>query len=53
MALKNVSTEHPRTVGYVPRRAVVAVDERVKDILARRDVALRRARVAAQRLKRD
>ena len=51
MALKDTSTEH-RTVGYVSRRATVAVDKRVKDILARRDAALRQARLAAQRLKR-
>ena len=51
MALKNASTEHP-TVGYVSRRATVAVDKRVKQILARREAELRQARLAAQRLKR-
>jgi hypothetical protein len=30
MALRNASTDDRKTVGYVPRRAVVAVDERVK-----------------------
>jgi hypothetical protein len=51
MALKNASTEQPK-VGYVSRRATVAVDERIKEILARREAELRQARLAAQRLKR-
>ena len=52
MALKNASADRPTTVGYVSRQATVAVDERVKDILARREIALRQARLAAQQLKR-
>ena len=51
MALNNASTAKP-TVGYVSRRATVAVDERVKAILERREIALRQARLAAQRLNR-
>jgi 3-polyprenyl-4-hydroxybenzoate decarboxylase len=51
MALSNAVIEHPTTVGYVSRQATVAVDERVKDILVRREIALRQARLAAQRLK--
>jgi hypothetical protein len=52
MALKKAPPERPPTVGYVSREAIVAVDERVAEILARRVVALRRARHAAQHLKR-
>ena len=51
MALKEVGTEHARTVGHVSRQAQVRVDERVERILARR-AALRQARLAARRLKR-
>ena len=51
MARKDASTSVP-TVGYVSRRATVAVDKRVKSILARRESELRQARLAAQRLKR-
>jgi hypothetical protein len=53
MALKEPSTEHSATVGYVSRQATVAVDQRVKQILARREAALRQARLAAKHLKRD
>jgi hypothetical protein len=52
MALKNMSPRRPRTVGHVSRKATVAVDERVKEILARREVALRQARLAAKHLTR-
>ena len=52
MALKAAHSEHPRTVGHVSHEALVRVDERVKDILSRREAALRQARLAAQRLKR-
>jgi hypothetical protein len=52
MALKNASPDHRTTVGYASRAATVAVDARVKDILARREAALRQARLAAQQLKR-
>jgi hypothetical protein len=52
MALKAPREPHPASVGYVPHDAQVRVDVRVKDILARRDAALRQARRAAQRLKR-
>jgi hypothetical protein len=53
MALKNPITEHRATVGHVSREATVAVDERINEILARREVALRRARLAATHLKRS
>jgi hypothetical protein len=49
MTLKPGLTEHARMVGYVSHAAQVRVDQRVKEILARR-VALDRARSAAQRL---
>lgn len=51
MALKDSKAKRPATVGYVSREATVAVDKRVKDILARREVAIRRARAAARRLR--
>jgi hypothetical protein len=41
-----------KTVGYLPHDALVRVDKRVKEILARREAALQRARRAAERLKR-
>jgi hypothetical protein len=43
-------TERARTVGHTAHAAQVRIDQRVKEILARR-VALDRARRAAQRLK--
>jgi hypothetical protein len=52
MALKNTSAERPETVGHVSRKVTVAVDARVKDIRARREVALRQARLAARHLRR-
>jgi hypothetical protein len=41
-----------KTVGYLRHDALVRVDARVNDILARQEAALRRARRAAERLKR-
>lgn len=41
-----------KTVGHLPHDAVVRVDKRVKEILARREAALQHARRAAERLKR-
>jgi hypothetical protein len=52
VALKAPRKQRPRSVGYVSHDALVRVDARVKDILTRRDVALRQARLAAQRLRR-
>jgi len=49
MALKRGRT---KTVGHLPHDAGVRVDKRVKEILARREAALRHARRAAERLKR-
>ena len=49
MALKQGRT---KTVGQLPHDAVVRVDKRAKEILARREAALRHARRAAERLKR-
>jgi len=49
MALKQGRT---KTVGHLPHDAVVRVDKRVKEILARREAALQHARRAAERLKR-
>ena len=40
-----------KTAGHVPHDAVVRIDKRVKEILARREIALQRARRAAERLK--
>ncbi len=52
MALKAARTDHPTTVGHVSHDALVRIDVLVKDILARRDTALRQARMAARRYKR-
>jgi hypothetical protein len=49
MALKQGRRE---TVGHLPHDAVVRVDKRVKEILARQEAALQHARRAAERLKR-
>jgi hypothetical protein len=49
MALKQGRT---KTVGHLPHDAVVRVDKRVKEILARQEAALRHARRTAERLKR-
>jgi hypothetical protein len=51
MALKPVEPDHRRTTGDVPHDALTRVDRRVKQILARRAVALQQARRAAERLK--
>jgi hypothetical protein len=51
MALKSVRTERARTVGHVSHDALLRVDKRVKQILARREAALQQARRAAQRLR--
>jgi hypothetical protein len=47
--MKTGLTERARTVGHVSHAAHACVDQRVKDIVARR-VALDRARRASQRL---
>jgi hypothetical protein len=49
MTLKPGPTERARAVGHISHIAQARVDQRVKEILARR-VALDRARRAAQRL---
>jgi hypothetical protein len=49
MTLKPGPTERPRTVGHISHIAQARVDQRVREILARR-IALDRARRAAQRL---
>jgi hypothetical protein len=51
MALKSPRTQRARTVGHISHDAGVRVDHRVKEILARRDAAMGRARHAARRLK--
>lgn len=50
MTLKPTPPERTRTVGHISHPAQMRVDQRVKEILARR-VALDRARRAAKRLK--
>ncbi|MDP9273560.1 MAG: hypothetical protein M3O93_08565 [Chloroflexota bacterium] len=50
MALKQAAPDRPRTVGEVPHDALMRVDRRVKQILARREVALQ-ARRTAERVK--
>ena len=51
MALKPPRTERARTVGHISHAAGVRIDQRVKEILARREAAVERARGAARRLK--
>jgi hypothetical protein len=51
MALKAPRTQRARTVGHISHDARVRVDQRVKEILARREAAVERARRAARRLK--
>jgi hypothetical protein len=51
MARRPRRTQRARTVGHISHDAGVRVDQRVKEILARREVALERVRRAAQRLK--
>jgi hypothetical protein len=51
MARKPAEPGRPRTVGHVSHDALQRVDGRVKEILARREAALKQARRAAQRLK--
>ena len=46
MALRAPREPRPESVGHVPHEAQVRVDARVKDILTRRDTALRQARRA-------
>jgi hypothetical protein len=50
MGLKPVEAERHRTSGEVPHDALKRVELRVKEILARRDAALR-SRRAAERLR--
>jgi hypothetical protein len=50
MALKQAAPDRPRTVGEVPHDALKRVDQRVKQILARREAVLQ-ARRAAERVK--
>jgi hypothetical protein len=50
MALETKRTESARMAGHVSHDAQGRVDERVKEILARREAAVRQARHAAQRL---
>jgi hypothetical protein len=52
MALKAARPGRDKILAHVSHDALVRVDERVKDILARREAALRQARLAARRLKR-
>jgi hypothetical protein len=50
MALKPEATRRTRTVGYIRHDAQERVDQRVKQILDRRETAVKRARRAARRL---
>jgi hypothetical protein len=46
MALKPPRTQRARTVGHISHDASVRVDQRVKEILARREAAVERERAA-------
>jgi hypothetical protein len=50
MAFRPRRPDH-EIAGRVPHDASVRVDERIKAILLRRESALRRARIAARRIK--
>jgi hypothetical protein len=50
MALTPPRTQRERTVGHISHDARERVDQRVKEILARREGAMERARRAARRL---
>jgi len=50
MAHSQETPIRPQT-GQVPHESLVRVDRRVKEILARREVALQQARRAAKRLR--
>jgi hypothetical protein len=50
MAVKQRPTTRARTVGYISHDDRVRVDQRVKQILDRRETAVERARRAARRL---
>ncbi len=52
MASKARRTDLPRTVGHLPHDALVRVDQRVKEILARRHAAQPKAPLAGRDLKR-
>jgi hypothetical protein len=49
MALKHVEPR-PTMAGQVPHDSLKRVDKRVKEIFARREAALKEARLAAKRL---
>ena len=50
MALKQSPIRRARTVGYISHDARVRVDQRVKQILDRREATVEKARRAARRL---
>jgi hypothetical protein len=50
MAREREPVRRTRTVGHIPHDARLRVDRRVKQILDRRDTAVKRARDAARRL---
>jgi len=50
MALGDGKLVRRRQTGQVPHDSLVRVDRRVKEILARREVALQQARRSAERL---
>jgi hypothetical protein len=52
MALKSAGTKRPAVVDHISHAAQARVDGRVKQILARREAAVRQARLAARRLER-
>jgi hypothetical protein len=52
MGLKAAGTTRPATVDHVSHAAQARVDERVKQILTRREADVRQARLAARRIER-
>lgn len=53
MARSTKPDARPRTVGHLPHDARARVDQRVQEILARRETAVDRARHAARQLDDD
>lgn len=51
MGRDQVRAKRPRTVGHASHEAIVRVDRRARQMLARREAELRQVRRAAQRLK--
>jgi hypothetical protein len=52
MAVKAATTKRPAVVDHISHAAQTRIDGRVKQILTRREAAVRHARLAARRIER-